>query len=196
MPDSPGLRDNRPEDADDRLSPAPAGRDETRRHPPHAGFRRIRPEDEILLQEYSYLALFIPDGAPPVPCSIILQPAIARYTVHWGRRGDDGLFAVEKGSGLDLGAAWLRLWQPGDAGFGFVDFETPELSIAVRPEYRGLGIGTLLLKELLAYADSRHAAVSLSVSNANPAMRLYGRFGFQVVSATGESTIMLRMRDA
>jgi len=148
-----------------------------------------------LLREYSYLALFVPEGAPQIPRDIIRQPAIARYTENWGRRGDDGLFAVEKGSGRDLGAAWLRLWLPGETGFGFVNFKTPELSIAVQPEFRGRGVGTLLLKNLLAVADSSHAAVSLSVSNANPAVRLYTRLGFMAISNIEGSTIMMRMRD-
>jgi GNAT superfamily N-acetyltransferase len=44
-------------------------------------------------------------------------------------------------------------WPAGETGCGFVDSETPELSVAVRPEYRGRGIGTLLLRRLLAEAD-------------------------------------------
>ena len=196
MPNFTGSHDNCPAGATDRMHTTHADPDENRRRPWDVGFRHIRPEDEILLREYSYLAWFVPEGAPPVPRDIIRQPAIARYSVNWGMRGDEGLFAVEKGSGSDLGAAWFRLWQPGDTGFGFVDFDTSELSIAVRPAFRGRGIGSLLLKELLASADSRHAAVSLSVSNRNPAMRLYKRFGFQSLSATEESTVMLRMRNA
>lgn len=159
-------------------------------------FRKIGPEDSFLLREYLYLALFVPKGAPPFPRDIVREPAVSRYAMNWGRRGDEGLFAVDRQSGRDLGAAWIRLWYPGETGFGFVNFETPELSIAVRPEFRGLGIGTLLLKNLLAALGSRHAAVSLSVSNGNPAVRLYRRLGFKAISHDEESTLMLRMRDA
>jgi ribosomal-protein-alanine N-acetyltransferase len=48
-------------------------------------------------------------------------------------------------TGDPIGAAWLRLWSKDEQGYGFVDVHTPELSMAVRPEFRGQGIGTLLL---------------------------------------------------
>ena len=91
-------------------------------------------------------------------------------------QGDLG-FAAEH-SGERIGAAWLRRWSSDDHGFGFVDEATPELSMALLPGYRGRGVGTRLLRHLVAAAEERYAAVSLSVSAANPARRLYERSGF------------------
>jgi GNAT superfamily N-acetyltransferase len=156
--------------------------------------RRLNAADEVLLREYLYLALFVPEGEPPFPPGIVERPDIARYVAGWGRTGDRGLLAVESSAGRDVGAAWLRLWPAGEAGYGYVDQATPELSMAVRPEFRGQGLGTLLLHRLLADADDRHAAVSLSVSSVNPAIRLYRRFGFVVVAATEGSKTMRRER--
>jgi GNAT superfamily N-acetyltransferase len=102
------------------------------------------------------------------------------------------VLACEAPSGRDVGVAWLRLWSRGSEGYGFVDTETPELSMAVRPEHRGRGIGTQLLDRLLAEADRSYRAVSLSVSDGNPAVRLYQRLGFVAMFSVNGSTTMRR----
>jgi ribosomal protein S18 acetylase RimI-like enzyme len=81
-----------------------------------------------------------------------------------------------------VGAAWFRLFTDANAGYGFVDAETPELSIAVVPSRRGAGLGSELLDALLdrARADG-YAAISLSVEKGSPAVGLYERHGFEVV---------------
>lgn len=99
-------------------------------------------------------------------------------------------------SGQPIGAAWLRLWSEQDHGYGFIDALTPELSVAVRPEARGGGIGTELLRWLLQRADESYDRVSLSVSVQNPAVRLYERLGFRSVAVDGASMTMLRTKRA
>jgi GNAT superfamily N-acetyltransferase len=156
-------------------------------------YRIAAPTDEPVLGEMLYLAVFVPPGAtPPIP-SILTQPELARYVNGWGRRGDDGVIALTRDA-YAIGAAWVRLWSEDDRGYGFVDVRTPELSIAVRPECRGCGIGTRLLRQLLHRADQAYEHVSLSVSVANPAVRLYDKFGFVTVSTDGASIMMKRMR--
>jgi GNAT superfamily N-acetyltransferase len=120
-----------------------------------------------------YLALFVPPGQPPLPRSILKDPTIAMYVERWGTRsGDSGLIAVVEGT--PAGAAWLRLFAASSPGYGFVSERTPELSIAMLAEYRGKGIGTLLVNRLLRGVD----AASLSCDPANPAWRFYIRLGF------------------
>jgi GNAT superfamily N-acetyltransferase len=68
--------------------------------------------------------------------------------------------------------------------------------MAVLPEYRGQGVGTRLLGELLRLADGRYGAVSLSVSAENPAVRLYRRWGFREAGNSGSSLTMVRSRGA
>jgi len=130
--------------------------------------------DEPFLWDMLYLALFVPPGEPALPRSVLHHAAIARYVDGWGNRtGDSGLIALVDGA--PVGAAWLRYFPASDPGYGFVDERTPELSVAVLPTHRSMGIGSHLIQELLRNAH----AVSLSCDPANPAWRLYVRFGFR-----------------
>jgi GNAT superfamily N-acetyltransferase len=139
------------------------------------------------------LAVFLPPGSPPLDNSLFERPELARYVRGWGRSGDDGIIAVAA-NGAAIGAAWMRLWASDDHGYGFIDPGTPELSVAVRAEFRGQGTGTRLLQRLLERADDLYESVSLSVSLLNPSVRLYRRLGFVPVCVDGDSMIMRRSR--
>src|SRR5262249_48531336 len=85
-------------------------------------------------------------GPPAVPPRDVVQhPDLARYVRHWGQEQDLGAVALHPTQGKPIGAAWLRLWDGAERGYGFLDAQTPELSMAVRPAYRGQGVGTRLL---------------------------------------------------
>lgn len=82
--------------------------------------RAANVSDEPFLWEMLYLALFVPPGEPPLPRSVLRDPAIARYVQGWGTRRDDkGLVALV--DTLLVGAAWLRWFSASDPGYGFVD---------------------------------------------------------------------------
>ena len=114
----------------------------------------------------------------------------SRYVEGWGRPGDRGLIVIDES--FPVGAAWYRLFASARPGYGFLDEETPELTIAVVPSKRGHGFGEQLLSALLeqARADG-HGAMSLSVEKDNPALKLYERFGFQPVREV-DSTVVMR----
>lgn len=136
--------------------------------------RKATVADEAFLWDMLYLALYVPPGEPPLPRSVLREPALARYVSDWGTRpGDQGLIAVADGK--SIGGAWLRMFPASDPGYGYVSETIPELSIAVLPGYQGKGIGSRLLHCLLQ--DVR--AVSLSCDAANPAWKLYVRLGFK-----------------
>jgi ribosomal protein S18 acetylase RimI-like enzyme len=158
----------------------------------HYAIRPITAADEACLWEMLYQAVYVPPGQPPLSRDILKQPEIACYVQGWGRPGDLGLVAVDRGDQVPLAAAWLRLWTGEYKGFGYVDETTPELSIAVLPPYRGRGIGTALLAHLIKAAQPRYPAISLSVDPDNPVLRLYRRLGFEVVGEHGSSLTMIK----
>jgi ribosomal protein S18 acetylase RimI-like enzyme len=56
------------------------------------------------------------------------------------------------------------------------------VDIALLPEYRNAGIGSKLLRELLAEASDAKMPVRLHVLKSNPALQLYERLGFSRVN--------------
>jgi ribosomal protein S18 acetylase RimI-like enzyme len=65
------------------------------------------------------------------------------------------------------------------------DAEIRIVDIALLPEYRGNGIGTTLLRDLLAEADAAGKRVTIHVERFNPALRLYERLGFCIAEDKG-----------
>lgn len=73
-----------------------------------------------------------------------------------------------------------------------VDADIPELSITTFDGFRGLGIGTALLAQLIEAAKAAGlSGISLSVEDGNRARGLYERAGFEVVGRNGGSDTML-----
>lgn len=138
-----------------------------------------------------YQALHVPKGQSAPPRGVIHLPELACYVQDWGREGDCGFLASDPAADQPVGAVWLRLMVDENNGYGFVDDKTPELSIAVLLEYLGQGIGTQLLAQLFD-SECGVSSVSLSVSVGNPAVRLYERFGFSVISEGAGSLTMRR----
>jgi ribosomal protein S18 acetylase RimI-like enzyme len=114
---------------------------------------------------------------------------LSRYVEGWGRRGDAALIAIE--GFQPVAAAWYRLFRPSEPGYGFVDEQTPELTIAVVPSRRGRGHGDELLSALIEHARREgFDAISLSVEPDNPALNLYERHGFAKVGEHGGAWVM------
>jgi len=108
----------------------------------------------------------------------------------WGRQGDAAVIALEQ-DGCPIGAAWCRFWGPEQHSYGYISPEIPELGIAVRQSYRGLGIGHLLVEALLLMAaEVGIEKVSLSVEVDNPAVKFYRSHGFEIVNKVGNAWTM------
>jgi ribosomal protein S18 acetylase RimI-like enzyme len=136
-----------------------------------------------------YLSLFVPEGNAPFERNVLEHPDISKYVCSWGRATDSGFVAARENN-QPLGAIWLRLLNGDEKGYGYVDEFTPELGMAVFPEYRGRGIGTGLLTRLVETVAASYEQISLSVARENPALRLYQRFDFEVVAENGSSLTM------
>lgn len=116
---------------------------------------------------------------------------LTRYVENWGRAGDVAVIAHETGN--RVGAAWLRLFRAGEPGYGFVDEQTPELSIAVVPSRRRHGLGKELVDALLEKARAEgHEQISLSVEQDSPAVAFYERNGFAAHGESQGGLVMVR----
>lgn len=142
------------------------------------------------LEEMLYEAIWVGEQNSKLPRKVVKEASLSRYVSHWGRDGDFALVAMDQTHQKPIGAIWLRLFEKENAGFGFVAEDVPEISMAVSQHYRGQGIGTALLRELIDWASKHYSQVSLSVDPKNPALELYQKFGFTVSGATGSSKTM------
>lgn len=64
------------------------------------------------------------------------------------------------------------------------------MDIALMPAFRGRGIGTALLEELMAEAGSSGRSLSIHVEMQNPARSLYERLGFTPAGEHGVYVLM------
>ena len=153
--------------------------------------RAIVEHEFDFLFDLLYEAAYIPEGVERPPRSFIYEPAISRYVENFGREGDVAFVLVE-GDKL-VGGIWSRVFLEDGGGYGFVDESTPELGMAVFEPYRGRGFGTKLMQRLIdSLIAGGFGKVSLSVDRRNPALRLYQRFGFEVVREKGNAYTMLK----
>ena len=115
---------------------------------------------------------------------------LERYVAGWGRPGDTALVAIDEFQ--PVGVAWYRLFPEDEPGYGFVDEDTPELTIAIVPSRRGKGLGEQLLAALLDEARAQgRTEISLSVEPDNPAIRLYEHHGFAKTGERAGAWVML-----
>ncbi|MFB5675979.1 GNAT family N-acetyltransferase [Paenibacillus terreus] len=128
--------------------------------------------------------------AKPAKHELLNAPHLKKYHEGWGRKGDRALVAL-KDDHL-AGAVWYRLFDETNMGYGFVDSDTPELGIAVHSEYRGSGIGRILMHEIVKQAESDgYKSLSLSVDPQNSsAVKLYQKLGFVYWGLSGTSWTM------
>jgi ribosomal protein S18 acetylase RimI-like enzyme len=81
------------------------------------------------------------------------------------------------------------------AGRLYVDRREKEIrivDIALLPEFRGRGIGTSILQNLIAEAGTAGQTLTIHVEQHNPAMRLYQRLGFRMIGEVGIYHLMER----
>lgn len=153
----------------------------------HYTIREIQKQEYPLLDDFLYEAIFVPEGFEPPPKTIISSPGLQVYIEHFGGSKDDRGLVAEV-DGKIVGAVWVRIMND----HGHIDDETPSLAISLYKGYRGFGIGTAMMNEILSLLRSHgYKQVSLSVQKANHAVKLYRKVGFETVKENGEESIML-----
>ncbi len=149
--------------------------------------REIIEEEYGLLETFLYEAIFVPEGMAAPPESIIKQPELQVYLTDFGKKKDDIGLVAEVGTKV-VGAVWVRIMND----YGHINDTTPSVAISLYKEYRGRGIGTALMKEMLCLLKQRgYKQTSLAVQKVNYAAKMYKKAGFEVVDENEEEYIMV-----
>jgi L-amino acid N-acyltransferase YncA len=126
------------------------------------------------------------------------HPYLEQYEREFGSfSGDVGVYMVVDNK--LAGGAWVRILKN---GFAFIDFDTPELVIALKPEFRNQGIGTEIMNQLFIEVSKIFSQVCISVVNGNKSISFFENLGFKKVEnsdyengAGGVSFKMLKILD-
>ena len=149
--------------------------------------RKLRNDETELLKDFLYEAIYIPEGMRPPEWSIIERPELALYYEDFGSGPADHALVAEA-DGRVVGAVWTRIMND----YGHVDDDTPSFAISLYPEYRGRGIGTAMMREMLGVLKEQgYEKASLAVQKANYAVRMYEKVGFRTVGENDEEFIMV-----
>ena len=104
------------------------------------------------------------------------------YREHYQETSFDVILA----DGRPIGRLYVARWSE----------QISIMDIAVLPEYRGAGIGTKLLEDLISESEASGKPLSIHVERFNPALRLYERLGFRTVADKGVYLLMERLPGA
>ena len=121
--------------------------------------REMTAQEYPLLDDFLYEAIFVPEGVEPPSKSIITAPELQVYVKDFGASKDDFALVAEVENKI-IGAVWGRIMND----YGHIDDKTPSLAISLYKKYRGQGIGSSLIKEMLSLLQAHgYKRVSLSV---------------------------------
>lgn len=149
--------------------------------------RQIRENEVMLLTEFLYEAIFQSDPGNLVPRTIIQDPSVWIYIDGFGSKPDDYCLVAEV-EGKIVGAVWVRCMK----AFGYIDDAVPEFAVSVYPQYREKGIGTGLMRKMLAYLKSKgYDRTSLAVQKENYAVKMYQQLGFEISDENEQEYIMV-----
>ena len=147
----------------------------------------IKESEYPLLENFLYEAIFVPEGVKPPPKSIINAPELQVYIRDFGTQKHDRALIVMIDNKA-VGAVWVRIMDD----YGHIDDKTPSFAISLYKEYRGLGIGTELMRKMLAILKNcGYEKASLAVQKSNYAVKMYLRTGFEIIDENEEEYIML-----
>ena len=149
--------------------------------------RKIEETEYLLLNNFLYEAIFIPEGIEPPPREIINTPELQVYVDGFGQQKHDHALVAEVDNKI-VGAVWTRIMND----YGHIDDSTPSFAISLYKEYRGHGIGTDMMRKMLdLLKDCGYKQASLAVQKANYAVKMYRKVGFEIVDEKGEEYIMI-----
>ena len=149
--------------------------------------REMQPYEYPRLADFLYEAIFQCDENNLAPKTIIQKPELQIYIKDFGEGKDDYCLCAEVDDAL-VGAVWVRNIK----GYGSIDDVTPEFSISLYKDFRGYGIGTKMMQEMLEHLKRKgYSKASLAVQKRNYALNMYLKVGFQIIDENEEEYIMI-----
>ena len=140
-----------------------------------------------MLNDFLYEAIYVPEGKPIPPKSVINLPELQVYVADFGKQKDDICFFAEV-NGMAVGAVWVRVMND----YGHIEDGVPSFAISLFKEYRGYGIGTAMMKKMICELKQRgYEKASLSVQKANYAVKMYKDVGFEIIAEKEEEYVMV-----
>ena len=114
---------------------------------------------------------------------ISMKDYITQTRGEWNEQREESQFRNQ----LDLSAA--QVLRNNDLAVGFIiapikDSAREIHTICIVPEHQNRGIGTEVIRSVIAEAGAQKMPLYLSVLKVNPARRLYERLGFEVIEET------------
>jgi ribosomal protein S18 acetylase RimI-like enzyme len=113
---------------------------------------------------------------------VFLDQQFAAQFEHYGIHYPTCERNIVERNGSPIGRLWIDEWRD----------QIRIVDIALLPECRGGGIGSLLLHQVLDRAAAAGKPVTIHVEAFNPALRLYQRLGFEKVDTNGVYYLMRR----
>ncbi len=152
-----------------------------------AVLRELRKDETGLLKDFLYEAIFVPEGVEAPDRSIIERPELALYYKDFGTGPADNCIVAEA-DGKVVGAVWTRIMDD----YGHVKDDIPSFAISLYKEYRGKGIGTMMMHQMLQLLKTQgYKKASLAVQKENYAVKMYEKAGFKTVKENDEEYIMV-----
>ena len=152
-----------------------------------AVLRELRKDETGLLKDFLYEAIFVPEGVEAPDRSIIERPELALYYKDFGAGLADNCIVAEA-DGKVVGAVWTRIMDD----YGHVKDDIPSFAISLYKEYRGKGIGTMMMRQMLQLLKTQgYKKASLAVQKENYAVKMYEKAGFKTVKENDEEYIMV-----
>ena len=112
---------------------------------------------------------------PPEQVEAFLDMQFEAQHKHYRENYTDTSWDVILVNGEPAGRLYVGRWSD----------EIRIVDVALLPEFRGSGAGTLLVREILDEAAASGRFVSIHVEHMNPAMTLYRRLGFEPAGEAG-----------
>lgn len=148
-------------------------------------FRPICPNDQAFLsQVYASTRLdelAVTDWTDEQKTAFLQMQFVAQHKFYQDNYIDTDFLLILH-DGTPVGRLYVARWPD----------EIRIVDIALLPACRGTGVGTTILRDLLAEADAAGKPVRIHVERENPALRFYQRLGFVMIEDKGVYLFMER----